>query len=156
MLLSGQIYLLFSKFLFMKKTILFKVAAIRHEGKSWKFYPCDCAAPIVFKDTLLNRERIPTAGQKVCKMYIEVDGDVISSLRVDYYNLWELPKKGNRNDAPVLPEAYRVTGSECSRKKHNDSDCCSCCPWCQHITPAGYMKLDYPSECYTFRAKTQK
>ena len=152
MLLFVQIYLL-SKYFFMKKTIVFSIAAIRHESKSWKFYPNGCNTPIVFKDALLNRERIPTSGQKTCKMYIEVDDDVICRLRVDYYNLWELPKKGARNNAPVLPEAYRITGNECAKKKHNQCDCCSCCPWCLHIAPAGYMKLDYPSESYVFRTK---
>ncbi len=155
MLFSKQISLLFTNIYLMKKNISFRVASIRHEGKFWKFYPCDCTVPIAFNNSLLNRERIPTAG-KSCKMYIEVDDNAICSLRVDFHNLWELPKNADRKKAPILPEAYRITTSVCSRGKQKESDCCEQCPWCQFITPAGYMKLDYPSEYFAFRARTRK
>ncbi len=140
----------------MKRTIIFKIAYIRHEGKLWKFYPNENCQPIAVKDSLINRERIPTAGQMSCKLYLSVDNDLITGMRVDYYNLWEYTK-GDKCNLPILPEAYRITGRQCAKKhKHEDNECCSCCPWCQHLTPAGYMKLDYPSENYVFTVKTRK
>lgn len=142
----------------MKKTIIFKIADFRHERKAWNFYPYGSTVPIVVRDRLIEREHIPTAGRQSCKLYLDVDTDdnAITGVRIDFYTLWELPPRGNHTNAPLLPEAYRITGSECLKRKRNDGGCCTCCPWCLYKAPAGSMKLDYPSECYTFTVKTSK
>ena len=144
------------------KGIIFRISEIRCVDGVWKFYPNPDLPPICIKDSLLKPEysrnlRVGSAlSAEPWRLYIDTDKDrSITHLGVDFVTLFDLSQNPDCPEIPVLPDAYRPTHKECMQNLQHE--CCSCCPWCKQIAPAGYFTIKYPSESYLFTpAKTNK
>ena len=130
--------------------MIFNIALIRHEDGMWKFYPKSDLPPVCIKEELIpSVESLTCTALSSYKLILATENRLITYVGLDCYTLFDLSKKPESTPAPELPDAYKITGKECLKKLKHD-DCCSCCPWCKRLTPSGFFRLDYPSECYRF------
>ena len=133
-------------------TIVFNIASIKHEDGVYKFCLRKTLPPLCIKENLLPRLNsyvLPT-GRSECKLYLKVRDDwAITYMRLDYATLFDLDRLPDCTDIPVLPADYRATKTKCMKNLQHEN-CCSFCPWCTQLAPAGFYRVDYPAESFEF------